>query len=273
MKNILVPTDFSPCARNATEAAVSLAKRCGAKVHLLNSQDLPPYWDNLPQEEKLKWVNVNKSAEEASMQLSQIKKQYSDTTIISSTSSTNLPEAVEKYITDHGIDLVVIGSHGSKGKNEYFIGSNTQKVVRTIHCPCLILKHGLKKVEFQKVVFASSFHQSEMESFQYFKNFIKQFVPEIHLVAIRTSIFDTSCPDQLQAMKAFEKACSPLICHSHVYKDTSIDKGTRSFAQDIEADLVAISYHDRHPLKRMLVGSNVEAIINHSELPVLTIDF
>ncbi len=273
MKNILVPTDFSPCANNATDAAVSLARRCGAKVHLLNSQDLPPYWDSLPKKEQSKWASVSKPAAVASSQLLQLKKKYPGTEVFTATSSANLPEAVKKYITGHGIDLVVMGSHGAKGKNEFFIGSNTQKVVRTIHCPCLVLKHGLKTVDFRKVVFASSFLPSEMESFLYFKNFIKKFIPEIHLVAICTSIFDAPRPIQLEAMKPFEKACAPLVCHSHVYKDISIDKGTRSFAQDIGADLVAISYHDRHPLKRMLVGSNVEAIVNHSALPVLTIDF
>ncbi|MBK7409888.1 MAG: universal stress protein [Saprospirales bacterium] len=41
----------------------------------------------------------------------------------------------------------------------------------------------------------------------------------------------------------------------------------------MHADLIGISNHERHPLKRILVGSNVEALINHSKLPVLVIDY
>jgi nucleotide-binding universal stress UspA family protein len=74
-------------------------------------------------------------------------------------------------------------------------------------------------------------------------------------------------------MSPFEAACQPLACHRHVYKDLSIDEGVRSFSKEIKADLVAISNHERHPIKRMLIGSNVELLINHSELPVLTIDY
>ena len=56
MRNILVPTDFSDCADFAIKAAMMLAARFGSKVFLLNSQNLPPYWENLPEAEKTKWA-------------------------------------------------------------------------------------------------------------------------------------------------------------------------------------------------------------------------
>ncbi len=273
MRNILVPTDFSKNADYALKAAVMMSRQSGAKLHLLNCQDLPPYWDNLPKEEKEKWDIVNIAQKHAEYELDQLQKQYPNVKISAKTSTCSLPDAVIKQINEAGIDLVVMGSHGAKGKSEFFIGSNTQKVVRSIHCPCLIIKNQLKDTNFKKIVFASSFNRSEMDSFLYFKSLVKHFIPEIHFVAIHTSIYDPPSPIQMEAMDIFKKACSPLVSFSHVYKDVSIDKGIRSFANDIGADLIAISYHERHPLKRMLIGSNVEALVNHAELPVLTIDF
>lgn len=273
MKSILVPTDFSDCAEYALNAAVKLAELFKASLYVLHSEDLPPYWEQLPDLEQQKWASVNKASEEASKHLYKVKEQYNKLRLTTISTAKPLPEAISCYVKKHGIELIVMGSHGASGKSEFFIGSNTQKVVRTVHCPTLVIKHPLETINFRKIVFASSFHETEMEGFLRFKDLIKHFIPEVHLVYIQHSIIHQPDDVQMEAMRTFEKACAPLKCHLHIYNDFSVDNGIRSFADKLNADLIAISYHVRHPLKRMLIGSNVEAIINHAQLPVLTIDF
>ncbi len=273
MKNILVPTDFSECAKYAFNAAVLWASRFGSKIFLLNSQDLPPYWDNLPQDEKSKWTLANQSIEKDTCSIEQIKEAHPEIQIETLLTPRSLPQAVSECVEKHGIDLVVMGSHGASGKNEFFIGSNAQKVIRIVHCPTLVVKQPLQNIDFKQVIYASSFLETDMNAFLVFKDLIKHFIPRVHLVYVNKSIFDKPAAVQIEAMKPFEKACHPLPCQLHIYPDLSVDSGIRSFADRIDADLISISYHERHPLKRMLVGSNVEAIINHAERPVLTIDF
>jgi nucleotide-binding universal stress UspA family protein len=41
----------------------------------------------------------------------------------------------------NNIDLIVMGSHGSGGFQEMFIGSNTEKVVRNSDVPVLVIKN------------------------------------------------------------------------------------------------------------------------------------
>ena len=113
-----------------------------------------------------------------------------------------------------------------------------------------------------------------MEVFLRFKDFVKPFLPEIHLVAIHTnSIFDPPYTISKLAMEGFKNLCAPFHCETYIYKDLNIDKGIRGFAEDIGANLIGISNHFRHPLKRMLAGSNVEALVNHADVPVLSIDY
>ena len=274
MKNILVPIDFSQCSKNAAGVAYLLAKRLGAKIHLLNCVDLPHNWENLSEAERQKNEVAQEEIRKAKTRLVELKRWYADASVETVCTGPNLMASVQNYVSANGIDLIVMGSHGASGKSEYFIGSNTQKVVRTVHCPVLVIKEPADdNLEWNKIVFASNFEEGEMESFLRFKDFIKHFVPEIHLVAIHTSPFDVPYPVQKEAMKPFEEACKPLVCKSHVYQDLSIDEGVRSFAKEIGADLIAISNHERHPMKRMLIGSNVEMLVNHADLPVLTIDF
>ena len=274
MKNILVPTDFSQCSKNAASVAYLLAKRLGAKMHLITSLDLPRNWDSMGEEERRKHPDAQEEIRKGKIRLGELGRWYSDIAVETVCAGTNLMKCVEQYARENGIDLIVMGSHGASGKSEFFIGSNTQKVVRTVHCPVLVIKEPVDdRLEWNKVVFASNFAEGEMASFLKFKDIIKHFVPEVHLVSVHTSPLDVPYPVQKEAMKPFEEACKPLVCQSHVYHDISIDEGVRSFAKEIGADLVAISNHERHPVKRTLIRSNVEMLVNHSNLPVLTIDF
>lgn len=274
MKSILVPTDFSSCAADATDAAMQLAKRFGAKVHLYSRIDLPWNWETMSITEREADKESLQTLYNAEILMENIKKQYPDIDIETALSGGSLVENIRNYVETHAIDFVVMGSHGASGKNEFFIGSNTQRVVRLVLCPLLVIKEKLKTVDFRKVVFASNFNKNEQETFLKFKDFAKHFIPEIHLVSINTSsLFDPPYIVQKGAMEDFKKLAYPLDCQTHIFKDFSIDKGVRYFAEEIGAQLIAISNHHRHPLKRILVGSNVEALVNHSKMPVLSINY
>ena len=73
------------------------------------------------------------------------------------------------------------------------------------------------------------------------------------------------------SMEAFEKAAAPLAVRSHLVKSFSVDEGIRYLADELGVKLIGIGNHARKPLRRMLIGSVVEALVNHSDLPVLAV--
>ena len=256
MKNLLIPTDFSDCAEGAVRTGFALAERLEAKVHLLHVTDEAP-------------TGAPDKALEA------IRRRYPEVdSSASCRSGPNLRETIQAYVEATGIDLIVIGSHGVSGKSEYFIGSHTQRVVRTVRCPILVVKEAPETLDFRKVLFASSFNENEKEAFRRFKDFVKPFLPEIHLVAIHTStLFEAPYSVTKEAMEDFRALSHPFKCDIHIFKDFTVDSGIRSFADEIGAELIGISNHHRHPIRRMLIGSNVEALVNHADVPVLSIDY
>jgi nucleotide-binding universal stress UspA family protein len=274
MRTILSPTDFSLCARYATDAAAQLARRLNAQLHLLHCMNLPDGWDDWSEQQRAMRPDIQQMVANAQLQLQDLSNAYPNLEVKATVCSGALPKSVAEYVEHAAADLVVMGSHGASGKNEYFIGSNTQKVVREVHCPVLVVKEPLEQINFDKVVFASSFHQKEREAFLRFKEFVKPFVPEIHLVEIHTSsFFDPPYILSRQAMEEFRGLCAPFRCETHVFRNFSVDRGVRAFAEKIGAGLIGISNHHRHPLRRMLSGSNVEALVNHSDIPVLSVDY
>lgn len=274
MKNFLVPTDFSDCAGYALEVAVGLAERFNGHVHLMHVLDMPEGWQLAEGEGQENWAMQVEWENRAFQQLQHLRDQYPDTSMTTSCTIGSLLDRIQAHADEHGMDLIVMGSHGSSGKSDFFIGSNTQKVARSLHRPLLVIKEPLEEVRFDKVIFASNFDEREKEPFLRFKEIVKHFLPEIHLVAIHTSsLFDPPYILSQEAMADFKRLCHPFNCYTHIYKDFSVDRGVRNLAQELGANLIGISNHYRRPVKRMLAGSNVEALVNHAEIPVLAIDY
>ncbi|TKX51858.1 universal stress protein, partial [Halorubrum sp. SP3] len=48
--------------------------------------------------------------------------------------------SIHNYVDDHGIDVVVMGTHGRKGIDRYLLGSVTERVVRTSDVPVLTVR-------------------------------------------------------------------------------------------------------------------------------------
>lgn len=270
MKTILVPTDFSVFAGYALDAALQFARRFDAHLHLVHIAQ------PTGQPEQTEGNGGTKTAAAVSVadRLQQLMLPYTDINGTSRVLNGPLPKVLATYVDQHGIDLIIMGSHGTSGKHEFFVGSNTQKVVRSVHCPVLILKEPLKSIQFDKVVYASGFYPEDRPAFLAFKDLVKHCLPEFHLVTIHTSsLFDPPYVLSMDILEDFRALCAPFKSEVHIYRDFTVDQGIRSFSEDLDADLIGISNHDRHPIKRMLVGSNVEALVNHSRLPVLSIDY
>lgn len=276
MNAILVPTDFSACAAFATQTAMDIASRNKAAIHLFTTIDIQEDWSKLSEEEKNKNPEAIQKIRNAEVLLKEWENKATAKNINIQTawSEGNLIENIQAYVEEYKIDFIVMGSHGASGKNEFFIGSNTQKVVRTVHCPILIVKEELNTFNPKKVVFASEFEEAEKEAFQYLLDLVRPFNPEIHLLEVNTSSwFGQPFVLAKASMEDFKVMCGELKCFLHFYRDWSIEAGIRNLSEEIGADLIAIANLQRRPVKRMFSGSNVEALVNHANAPVLSIDF
>ncbi len=282
MKNILIPTDFSLCAMRAMDLGMALANFFNAKVHFFTTID------DDKNGEKLNALMENKNSKNVEL-VSKINNLFKKWKIeadvmnveVSFVCSTQkLLPALQSYVADHDIDFVVMGSHGHSGVQGFYLGSNCQKVVRALQVPVFIIKEKLKRQEFKNVVFASSFKDEEMTSYIQFLDFIKRFEPNVvHLLGINTTCINKAgcrapeIDEMEEAMKKYQKMCDFAMCKKHVYMDSLIEPGIRHFSENIDADLIVISNHNRHPVKRIFTGSTVEALVQNTSLPVLSIDF
>jgi nucleotide-binding universal stress UspA family protein len=182
----------------------------------------------------------------------------------------NAFKGISEAIGEAKPDLVVMGSNGASGLEEVLIGSNTEKIVRTALCPVITIKGETDVNAIKKVVFASDFRDSAEEVASRIKKIQNLFEPQFYFLIVNTpGNFETS-RDSILRIKAFVKKHNFENIKTEIYNSLTEESGILEFADDIEADLVAMTTHGRTGLLHLITGSIAEDVVNHSKKPVWT---
>ncbi len=137
-KEILVPMDFSETSRHALAYAQTIAKALGASVHVLHVI-LDPY----SQAWSVEVPEMNLGGLEDAW-LTHAQKRLDELTVDAPGDRvvmTGQPfSEIIRYVEAHGIDLIVMGTHGLGGIEHMLLGSVAEKVVRKAPCPVLTVR-------------------------------------------------------------------------------------------------------------------------------------
>jgi nucleotide-binding universal stress UspA family protein len=168
-------------------------------------------------------------------------------------------------------DLVVMGSHGASGLKEFFVGSNTEKVVRMTSIPVLVIKERIDKFEVKDLLFASNFREEADYTFGKIKKLAKLFGSHIQLLRVNTRDNFNPTKDSLKLMEDFADRMKLEDYSINLYDDLSVGGGVVNFSEIHNPDLVVMETHGRTGLMHMLSGSITENVVNHISQPILSL--
>lgn len=275
MKKILVPTDFSENAVHALKVAAQLAKKYNAKLYLLHMLGIS---------QAIIGRDETNEGAEAIYYMNLVKKRFDELKNEDYLQGIETQELVQNYKVfneinnvahEHGIDLIVMGSHGTGMINDFFVGSNTEKVVRSSDFPVLVIKTERPDFKMEKVVFACDFEMENIHAYRRAMHLFKKFESEVHLLYV-------NLPNQnfLSSFEMEEKVVAFLkeadegdlanLKKVSYHCDYTIENGIYNFSAQAGADLLAIPTHGRKGLSHFFMGSIGEDLANHAGLPVMT---
>lgn len=277
MKTILVPTDFSEQAQYALDLAYGVAKKSSATVKLLNVVEAPHGTSfNAMGEvtapdgmDSMFFAQLLKRQKDNLAKLVKNPK-YEDIDVEGEVEVGNPYESISRTITDHQVDLVIMGTQGSSGLEEMLVGSNTEKVVRRAKCPVLTVKEAVDPDSIKDIVFATNLRDASEKLVSALLELQKLFNAKLHIISVNTpSTFET---DRFyrKEMKKFVDQHKIENYTLNIYNDDVEEDGIVFFAEDINADMIALATHGRRGISHLLSGSIAEDIVNHAKRPVWT---
>ncbi|MDC1162204.1 universal stress protein [Tenacibaculum sp.] len=274
MKKIIVPVDFSEFSEYALQTAAFLAKKEKAEimvVHMLElSNALLSQSESYSQQETVFYLKLAEKKIRTFLNKPYLKN-IKVTPIIK---HYKLFGEMDKLAKEEDADLIVMGSHGATGLHEVFVGSNTEKVVRTSTVPVLVTKNIPITSNFRRAVFACDFSDDDIVPYQKAKEFLKKLRCDLQLLHVNTpnDKFKKTKERQDKVASFLEKANGDLKAIDNVkyVSDYTVEEGILEYADLNNIDLIIMATHGRKGLSHFIEGSISEDVANHSKLPVLT---
>ena len=272
MKHILVPIDFSKQARSAAKVAAKIAKKTGADIFLLHMLELPTdVVDAMSGEAN--------SAPASILFMKKVQERFSQLKKSDFFEGIKITESVQFHKTFDGVideskkqnsDLIVMGSTGASGLKEIVVGSNTEKVVRHSEVPVLVIKEGSSDIDINNIVFASDFGKESKSKFQNVIDFANVFDAKLHLLYVNTPHKFNNTKKIRTTMTNFVAGFSIKEYDKYIYNEITVEKGILCYADEVNADLIAINTHGRSGLSSFFTASISQDLTNHAVKPIIT---
>lgn len=284
MKKILVPTDFSAYSGFALQLAHQLAQRDASEITLLHVIDLAGFIDfsaagnsytmlgagaGLGFDETM-MDNLMETAREKMQEFTDQHVPESNVPICRKIEFGNAYQVILNEGKTSKVDLIVIGSKGTGGLEEFLVGSTTEKVVRHAKCPVLTVKKAIQLSEVREIVFASDFKEAKDCIAAELSTIQKMFGAKVHLLRVNTPNDFLSSRESKKLIQEFVNVYKLDNVSIHVYDDHVEEEGIIHFAQDIEASMIAIATHGRSGFMHLLSGSIAEDVVINAKRPVWT---
>ena len=287
---ILIPTDGSDHAVRAAEHGLSLGALFDATVHVLNVVDVqgqagafdvggvdPEFVDRLEAE--------GESAVDGVASLVD-----GDVSLETAVVEGDPEETILTYASDHGADLVAMGTHGRTGVERYVAGSVSEHVLRNAAVPVLTARATAASEgtgAYEEILVPTDGSTAADAAVEHGIAIAEAAGARVHAVNVidlgdvATSAQSTVPADLLDSLE--ESGRDAVDGVAERAEAAGLDAATEvvsgepahdllAYAEEAGVDLVTMGTHGRTGLSRFLVGSTTERVVRHADVPVLSVN-
>ncbi|WP_079243773.1 universal stress protein [Chryseobacterium indologenes] len=189
MKTIIVCTDFSHEAENATHYAASMAKENKYRIILFNLQTVSVHALNAQASADFFYNQTLKNQKHLEDKAAELKRLYAVETQ-HHLASGNFIEELENCMQVHECDFVVMGM-AEKTLEQKLLGNSVTRAIHRIKKPILIVPAHIEYTGIQKILFAYDTHKSmTWSAMNDIYHFINEFNAEIEVFNVSERLED-----------------------------------------------------------------------------------
>jgi nucleotide-binding universal stress UspA family protein len=274
IRKIVTPIDFSETSMLAIEHAGHMANLFKAEVILVHVQEKSWHGFNIIEPEAAFEVPPEMS-QRVQTKLEEVAQGIGrDYGVQASAIVTNgnVYNEIIAIVEDLDADVIVMGTHGVSGFEEFFIGSNTYRVVTQSKIPVLSVQGHAKSLGFKEILLPIDDSDHSRQKVMQVLQIAKYYNSRVHI----TGLLDDSYMDEaklrlkLEQVKRFLSNAG-VSCVMEVLRGRNQAVMTIDHAKNINADLIAIMTDQEENLSGRFIGPYAQQVVNHSSVPVLSI--
>lgn len=271
MKWIVVAIDFSKCSIHALEYAIETANRIKANILMV-------------------WIDSSVSSEyvfpeeeceirfERKRHFEKLQEKYKDK-LTGGKFDYKLRKGkvyveVAKQAKNVKAELLICGTHGISGFEEFWIGSNAYKIVIHSSCPVITVRVDFKlKSLINKILLPIDGSAQTAKKVFYAAKFAKYSNSEVHVLALYSNSVKAIKRRTDNSVKTVKKYLeeNDIPCKINSLISENITFATMDYASKNDIDLIAIMTEQEITPSRSILGTTAQQIISNSASPVLCI--
>jgi len=271
MQAIVVAIDFSNISLHALEYTIPIANKFKANILMV-------WVDKISPTDSLYPDTSNQNRLEAIKRFDEIIKQYNKRMgkglkLEYKLKRGKIYREIDQLAKQEGAGLIIAGTHGISGFEEYWIGSNAYKIVTYSTSPVIVIRHDYEiRKGISRILDPIDSSPETIQKLPYIVTLARLFKSEVHVLATHSSHLTSI---QRLAEKYVQQASTYLFANEvHFVEDSIVSndltKATLQYATDVGVDLVSIMTEQETP-SNALLGLRAQQMISQSPMPVLCI--
>ncbi len=270
-KIIIVGMDFSEGADNALNYAITIANELMANVLMVwveKEKASSSVYTGSAHDPRLE---VKKRFEEL---IERRKDDLSGGKFMYKIRSGKVHKEIANQAKYHDAYMVVAGTHGTSGFEEFWIGSSAYRIVTSSPCPVITLRYGESADrKIKKIVFPVDSTRQTRQKLPFTMKLASLFDAEVIILGLYSTL---GTAVKMLVNGYIDQSAKYLKENDVRYRIEKRDAGnltdtTIEFAREEDADLIAIMTEQETTTANLLMGPFAQQMVNHSPVPVLSI--
>jgi nucleotide-binding universal stress UspA family protein len=294
IKKVFCATDISDFSNHSIAWGIALAQEFGAKLYVCHVVDFPTsitYGDGpifFMDQQDLAIGNAHKQLKQL---IGEAQIEWEPLVTIG-----HAADEISRLVEEKGADLAISATHGRSGLKRLVLGSVTERLMRTLHCPLLIVRgpeHNLnilsdQKIHFPKILVGCDFSEDSNLAFQHGLSLAQEFESELHLVHVKepsvyvnwlkTSVeYEKDLDDELKIRIIDRlKNMVPQEARNWCTPETVLLKGHPHeelirYAKANDIALIVLGVRGQGLVEKLFVGSTTDRVARQTPCPVLSV--
>jgi nucleotide-binding universal stress UspA family protein len=296
LNNILVPVDFSEPSKQAVNYGLALARMFRARLTLAHIVPLMPVAHHpFPANTfDIEQTDFDRAKVDMGQMIPSEFRRGLNFEVVARMG--DVQHEIDSIVHEKDVDMMVIGTHGRRAFERFFLGSLTERMLRKIPVPILMVSHldpahvvtMDAPVTLRNILFATNFPEERTDRIHFAAELARTagaILSVIHVVEPLAPLYASAemlgmpPTDQESVRRTARKQLERLIEHERdgalpivpVLREGVPSEEIIRHADESKADLIILNLSELGRLERALLGSTAERVIRSATIPVLSL--